>query len=72
MNTNDSHNSNVTGRLVGIAFLALLWVGLVVYLFNVTGFNLKNILIAAFSGIIIFNPLWKKYIRPILERHKNT
>ncbi|MDE6637849.1 MAG: hypothetical protein K2K32_06405 [Muribaculaceae bacterium] len=49
-------------RIAGLAVLALLWVWLRVGLLtSADGFNLKNILIAAMSGIIIFVPLYKKY-----------
>ncbi|MBD5286536.1 MAG: hypothetical protein HDR47_01485 [Bacteroides sp.] len=49
-------------RIAGLAVLALLWVWLCVGLLtSADGFNLKNILIAAMSGIIIFVPLYKKY-----------
>ncbi|MDE6018018.1 MAG: hypothetical protein K2G85_04295 [Muribaculaceae bacterium] len=50
-------------RIAGIVVLALLWVWLSVGLLtSADGFNLKNILIVAMSGIIIFVPLYKKYI----------
>ncbi len=49
-------------RIAGLAVLAPLWVRLNVGLLtSADGFNLKNILIAAMSGIIIFVPLYKKY-----------
>lgn len=49
-------------RIAGFAMLALLWLWLSVGLLtSAEGFNLKNILIAAMSGIIIFVPLYKKY-----------
>lgn len=42
--------------------LALLWVWLSIGLLtSADGFNLKNILIAGMSAIIIFVPLYKKY-----------
>ena len=51
-------------RIAGLAVLVLLWVWLSVGLLtSADGFNLKNILIAAMSGIIIFVPLYKKYVR---------
>ncbi len=51
-------------RIAGLALLALLWVWLCVGLLtSAGGFNLKNILIAAMSGIIIFVPLYKKYVK---------
>lgn len=49
-------------RIAGLALLALLWVWLSIGLLtSEDGFNLKNILIAGMSGIIIFVPLYKKY-----------
>ncbi len=51
-------------KIAGLAVLALLWVWLSVGLLSsANGFTLKNILIAAMSGIIIFVPLYKKYVR---------
>ncbi len=51
-------------RIAGLAVLVLIWVWLCVGLLtSADGFNLKNILIAAMSGIIIFVPLYKKYFR---------
>lgn len=53
-----------TTRIAGIALLALLWIWLSVGLLtSADGFNLKNILIALMSGIVIFVPLYKKYFR---------
>lgn len=48
-------------KILGISVLALLWIWLVWMLFSAGGFNLKNILLAAMTGIIIFVPLYKKY-----------
>lgn len=51
-------------RIAGLAVLVFLWVWLCYGLLtSADGFNLKNILIAVMSGIIIFVPLYKKYIR---------
>ena len=51
-------------RIAGILLLALIWIWLSVGLLtSADGFNLKNILIALMSGIIIFVPLYKKYFR---------
>lgn len=52
-----------TSRKIGIVFLFLLWVWLSRYLLVYGGFNLKNLFLVVASGIIIFVPLWKKYIR---------
>lgn len=51
-------------RIAGVALLVLLWLWLCKGLLTAPdGFNLKNILIAAMSGIVIFVPLYKKYGR---------
>lgn len=51
-------------RIAGIALLALVWIWLCAGLLtSADGFNLKNILIALMSGIVIFVPLYKKYFR---------
>lgn len=51
-------------RIAGLALLALLWIWLCVGLLtSADGFNLKNILIALMSGIVIFVPLYKKYFK---------
>ena len=59
-----SHLKMKPTRIAGLFVLALLWVWLSVGLLtSADGFNLKNILIATMSGIIIFVPLYKKYFR---------
>lgn len=70
MKHNNSPSGNDTGKLAGLIFilLALIWVWLVYMLFSRGGFDLRNILTAAFSGIIIFVPLWKRYLQPILAK----
>lgn len=50
-------------KIAGFSFLALLWVWLSWSLIAHGGVNLKNIFLIVASGIIIFVPLWKKYIR---------
>ena len=51
-------------RVAGLALLALAWIWLCAGLLtSADGFNLKNILIALMSGIIIFVPLYKKYFK---------
>lgn len=72
MKQNNSEKKSESGKIVGVIFLALLWVVLVWVLFERGGINLKNLLVAAFSGIIIIYPLWKRYLQPLLEsRRKN-
>ncbi len=48
-------------KLIGMTVLALVWLWLVWMLLQAGGINLKNILVAAMTGIIIFVPLYKKY-----------
>lgn len=51
-------------RIAGLALLALLWIWLSAGLLtSPDGFNLKNILIALMSGVVIFVPLYKKYFK---------
>lgn len=61
---------NIYVVLAGVTVLTLVWIWLVWLMFSGNGINLKNILLAAFSGIIIFYPLWKKYLQPIIEQRK--
>lgn len=70
MNQKESQNASLTLRLVGVIFLILLWVALVWVLLSQSGVNLKNILVGAFSGIIIVYPLWRKYIQPLIDARK--
>lgn len=49
-------------RIAGLAILALVWIWLCQYIIRFGGgITLKNLLLIAMSGIIIFVPLWKKY-----------
>lgn len=51
-----------TTRMIGLAFLALLWAGLVYLMFaRGGGLTLKNLFVAIASAIIIFVPIYKKY-----------
>ncbi len=51
-------------KTAGLILLALVWLWLCWSLVALGGgFNLKNILLIVASGIIIFVPLWKKYVR---------
>ncbi|MDE6095373.1 MAG: hypothetical protein K2G52_04215 [Muribaculaceae bacterium] len=50
-------------KIAGLSILALLWIWLSWTLLALSGVNLKNILLVVATGIIIFVPLWKKYIR---------
>ena len=49
--------------IIGIIVLAIAWLALAAYTFTYAGFNLRNLLVVGFSGLIIFVPLWKKYIK---------
>jgi hypothetical protein len=51
-------------KIVGILLLALVWLWLCWSLIALGGgFTMKNAFLIVASGIIIFVPLWKKYIR---------
>ena len=54
------------GRLwiyAGIVVLALVWIWLAAYVFIKNGVTLLNIGWVAISGVIVFVPLYKKYLR---------
>lgn len=70
MKQNNSQKSGDSSKIIGVIFLALLWIVLVWVLFARGGVNLKNIIVAAFSGIIIIYPLWKRYLQPLMEARK--
>ncbi|MBD5370187.1 MAG: hypothetical protein HDR80_03450 [Bacteroides sp.] len=71
MKRNNSTSAGDTGKIFGLILLALIWVWLIYTLFTRGGVDARSIFIAAASGIIIFVPLWKRYIAPMLERRKN-
>lgn len=52
-----------TSALIGLSLLLVIWMWLAWVLLTSGGVNLKNLLILAMSGIIIFVPLWKRYFR---------
>ncbi len=52
-----------TSKIIGFVVLFLVWIWLVWAMLSHGGINLKNLLIAAMTAIIIFLPLYKKYIR---------
>ncbi|MDE5664241.1 MAG: hypothetical protein K2I37_09455 [Muribaculaceae bacterium] len=70
MKRNNSTSGTDSGKIAGLILLALIWVWLVYMLFSRGGVDLKNIFLAAASGIIIFVPLWKRYLQPILANRK--
>lgn len=49
-------------KIVGFLLLALLWLWLSAALLA-SGLTFKNIFLVVASAIIIFVPLWKKYVR---------
>lgn len=53
-----------TSHIIGILFLGLLWLWLCWTLISTGGLTGKNIFVIIASGIIIFVPLYKKYIKP--------
>lgn len=50
-------------KIAGFFVLALVWIWLCWSLLALGGVNLKNLFLVVASGIVIFVPLWKKYIR---------
>lgn len=50
-----------SSALIGLSLLALIWIWLAWILLTSAGVNLKNLLILAMSGIIVFVPLWRKF-----------
>lgn len=53
-----------TKIIIGLIILALVYLWLCWALIaGAGGFTMKNVLIMAMSGIVIFVPLYKKYIR---------
>lgn len=53
-----------TPVIIGLSLLSLAWVALGILMLNTSGFNLKNLILLAMSGIIIFVPLKRKYFDP--------
>ena len=52
------------GKAIGFGLLSLLWIWLVATLIRSGGgFTFKNLFLIIASGIIIFVPLWKRYVR---------
>lgn len=52
-----------TTAIIGLSLLALIWLWLAWMLLTAGGVNLRNILVLAMSAIIIFVPLYKKFIK---------
>lgn len=52
-----------SGKYIGIAVLALVWVWLVVIILLRTSVTLLTIIWIAISAIIIFVPLYKRYFK---------
>lgn len=51
-------------KIAGMMLLALVWLWLCWSLIALGGgFTMKNVFLIVASGIIVFVPLWKKYIR---------
>lgn len=50
------------GKIIGFAILAIIWGWLCAIMLTTGGFSLKNLFLIVATGIIIFVPLYKKYI----------
>lgn len=48
-------------KYIGLTILAIVWLWLSWSILSTSGINIKNLLLVAMSGIIIFVPLYKKY-----------
>lgn len=59
-----------TTHIISLLLLALLWVGLCVTLATRAGLTPYNVFVMIASGIIIFVPLWKKYVRQTQDKRK--
>lgn len=59
-----------TIRLIGIGILGLVWLWLAWGFLSVKGITLINLIILAMTGIIIFVPLYKKYILTLHDVQK--
>lgn len=51
------------GKIIGLSLIATAWLILVTYILAVVGFTLYNVMVCVISGVIIFVPLWKRYIK---------
>lgn len=52
-----------TSRIIGISVLFIVWIWLAWFMLKNAGLTLYNLIIVAMTGIIIFVPLYKKFIR---------
>ncbi len=52
-----------TSVIVRFAILGLLWIGLVAYILMHTRFTLYTAFVIVASAIIIFVPMYKKYVK---------
>ena len=52
-----------TSVIIGLSLLLVIWLWLAWMLLTAGGLNLKNLLLLAMSAIIIFVPLFKKYLK---------
>lgn len=49
-----------TSAIIGLSILLVIWLYLAWLLLTAGGINLKNLIILAISGIIVFVPLYRK------------
>ncbi|MDE5887911.1 MAG: hypothetical protein K2G90_08310 [Muribaculaceae bacterium] len=57
-------------HIAALILLLLLWLWLCrAIIVGAGGFTFKNIFLICASGIIIFVPLWKKYVRGDKKKH---
>lgn len=58
-------------KIIGLVVLVIVWAWLSYMIFVGAGFTLRTLFISAASGIIIFVPLYKRYVAPDLKKRKN-
>lgn len=55
-------------RIIGLSVLLLVWLWLCRVIVVGGGFTLRTVFLIVASGIIIFVPLWRKYVAPEIDK----
>lgn len=50
-------------KIIGFCILAFVWLWLAWYMLKYSGITLYNLIIVAMTGIIVFVPLYRKYLK---------
>ncbi len=59
-----------TSHIISILFLGALWLWLCWMLVTAGGWTPKTVFVIVASGIIVFVPLYKRYVRPNQDKRK--